>query len=214
MLTVECVGARLSGYLDGRLLFALTDVELTAGRIGLYCWHNTGARFTEVRVAPLTWTPYYTFSEEERLPAGKRVHVLSGNEADAPPAEPTLERRFVAGPGDPGLVRLPPDGTDVRVLAPHQGDSHTRRFLPTRAYVPLPDARVLRKADGTALFVALPNAPSGGVPPHSPPYRLQMAFRRNNQSVDPQSQVLREVDSATAEVVTLDIPGWAHGDPE
>ena len=60
-------------------------------------------------------------------------------------------------------------------------------------------ARVLRKVDGTGFFIVVPAAVPGQ-------YRLKMAYRRDNRSADPDSQVLSEAGSSAPEHVTIDIP--------
>lgn len=50
-LTIVAEGPHLRGWLDGEALFDLTDAGLAAGRIGLYCWANTGAHFERLVVA-------------------------------------------------------------------------------------------------------------------------------------------------------------------
>src|SRR5262249_20520375 len=48
LLALDCVGERLAVYLNGTLVFVVHDSDLASGRIGLYVWRNTGARFAEV----------------------------------------------------------------------------------------------------------------------------------------------------------------------
>jgi hypothetical protein len=50
LITIEAVGESLRVYQDGALVFAVTDETLERGTIGLYCWRNPGARFSDVRV--------------------------------------------------------------------------------------------------------------------------------------------------------------------
>ena len=50
LLTIEAVENHLRGYLDGQPLFDVTDASLGSGAIGLYCWNNPQARFTDIRV--------------------------------------------------------------------------------------------------------------------------------------------------------------------
>src|SRR5262249_48940175 len=38
LVTVDCVADRLAVYLDGALVIAVDDPDLTAGQIGLYAW--------------------------------------------------------------------------------------------------------------------------------------------------------------------------------
>ena len=137
VLTVDCVGERCTGYLDGVPLFTVEDSDLTAGRIGLYCWENTGARFAEVRVAAPAWTPYYTFGREGRLPAGTQVQIYAGNAADAPPEEPGVVRRFIASLDERGHLRLPTEGADLRLRMSGGTSGHIRRFLPDTDYTPI-----------------------------------------------------------------------------
>ena len=206
VLTLDCVGERLTGYLDGVRLFAVEDHELGSGRVGLYCSANPGARFAEVRVAAPAWTPYYAFGSEEPLPAGTRVKVYAGNEAEQPPEEPGVLRRFVASFDEPGRLRLPEEGANLRLRTVSGEGRHVRAFLPETSY----DAvamRVLRKADGTGFFVAEPaSTPVGWTYLAAGQYRLKLTYRRDNRAADPASQVLREADRSDPECVTIDIP--------
>ena len=49
-ITLDAFGNRLQGYLDGSRIFEVLDSDLTAGKIGLYCWGNVGANFFDVVV--------------------------------------------------------------------------------------------------------------------------------------------------------------------
>lgn len=51
-LTVDAIGSRLVGYLGAERLFEVTDGAHASGRVGLYCWGNSGARFERVEVLP------------------------------------------------------------------------------------------------------------------------------------------------------------------
>src|SRR5205085_9521627 len=67
-------------------------------------------------------------------------------------------------------------------------------------------ARVLRKTDGTGLFIMSPPAsPPGSLLPQDE-YRLVFTYRRNNRAVDPDSDVLSEAGDSAQEEVSLDIP--------
>src|SRR5262249_17758053 len=51
LITVEALGPSLRVYQDGALIFNVTDNNpITQGRIGLYCWRNTGARFSDLQI--------------------------------------------------------------------------------------------------------------------------------------------------------------------
>jgi len=68
------------------------------------------------------------------------------------------------------------------------------------------DARVLRKADGAGFFVVVPasNPPGSFLPPA--PYRFTLTYRRNNRSIDSDSEIFSEAGNSAAEQATLDIP--------
>ena len=208
VLTLDAVGDVLTGHLNGTQLFRVRDPDLAAGRIGLYCWANTGARFAEVRVAEADWIPYYRFGAvEPRLSAGSRVRVHSGNERDAGPAEPNLERRFIATLDDPGTVHFDPSGpVDLRVRRRGQDRGHRRCFLSGDAYTAVDDVRVLRKADGTAFAIVLdhPSPPGSRIPPGE--YRLSLTYRRDNRAARPDSLVLRQAGDQSPETVNIDVP--------
>ncbi len=206
MVALDCVGDHLTGYLDGSQLFTVEDSDLARGCIGLYCWENTGAHFAEVRVVTPLWMPYYIFKREERLPAGTRLYVFAGNVKDAPPEELGVVRRFVASLEERGRLRLPTDGVDLRLRASATSGGHARRFFSDSHYGAVADAKVLRNADGTAFFILVPTGspPNPTIPPGQ--YRLKMIYRRDNQSSDPDSQVLSQGGKSDPERVTLDIP--------
>lgn len=214
VLTVDCVADQLSVYIDGMHVFAVSDSDVASGRIGLYAWRNPGARFAEVRVAGPIWVPYYTFGQEARLPAGTRVRLYAGNEADAPPVQPEdrgVVRRFVAPLDEHGQVRLTPQGTDLRLVSASKTAEHMRRFLPDDTYTRR-DVRVLRKRDGTGFFV-VPAAPPPGSPLEVGQYRLAMTYRRNNQGIDADSQVFSEAGNTADEKARIDVPWQVRNVP-
>ena len=67
-------------------------------------------------------------------------------------------------------------------------------------------SKVLRKADGTALFVVSPAATPGGslLPPGD--YRLVFTYRRDNRTTDPDSEVFSEAGNTGTEESTLEVP--------
>lgn len=205
-VTIVAIGGLLRGYLDGALMFDIDDTDLAAGRVGLYCFRNTDARFSEVRIAAPVWTPYYTFGKESRMPAGTRVRVYAGNEADAPAEEQGVVRRFIASGADHGQLRLPADGADLRLRAPDGAEEHARRFLPDADYLFVAAIQVLRKADGTGFFVIVPSVTQASSALAPGQYRLRMTYRRNNQAIDPGSQLLSEAGNKSDERATIDIP--------
>ena len=88
VLTVDCRGHRLTGYLDGMEVFSLDDAKscgrpdrtLLLGERG--CALPRGARRRTHLDSVLP------FRDGDLLPAGTRVRVFAGNAAAAPPAEP------------------------------------------------------------------------------------------------------------------------------
>lgn len=212
LMTIDCAAERLIGYLDGVLLFAVDDADITSGAIALYCWGNVDARFADVRVAPRTWNTYYAFTREHVLPAGTRVQVLSGNEAESPSAadQAGLVRRFVATLADRGSIRLPAAGVELRLVAGSDDVVHARSFLPNVAYQAVDDVRVLRNADGTAFAVMIPSPDAPGSLLLHGDYRLRLNYHRNNQAAVAESQVFSQAGVTSDEAVTLDIPWISH----
>jgi len=204
LATVDCIGNQLRVYLDGVLIAEVKDGDLATGKIGLYCWGNTGARFTEVRVSEPTWRPYYTFQNEDRLPAGTRLRVYAGNLQTAPLEEPNVQRRFIANLDESGQTSFPGTGVDLRIVDSTNQAFHARRFLPESLYADISDIRVLRKSDGTGFFLLIPSATSSLLPKAQ--YRLRITYRRNNSAVDPSSLVYQEAGNSEDEQVLLDIP--------
>ena len=208
MLVLDCAGDCLTGYLNGIRLFSVTDAEHNAGRIGLYCWMNTDAQFSEVRVAPPVWTPYYVFGQEERLPAGTRVRIFSGSRSDAPDeGEQGIIRRFMASHGEHGRIRLSEHGSELRLITGGGIVGHRRMFLSHGDYSDVGDARVLRKGDQTGFFIVRP--PGFVFEPGL--YRLKMTYSRNNQAADPESQVFSQAGNIADENVKIDIPSTTGG---
>lgn len=67
-------------------------------------------------------------------------------------------------------------------------------------------SKVLRKADGTGLFIVSPAATSAGslLPPGD--YRLVFTYRRDNRALDPDSEVFSEAGNSATEESTLQVP--------
>jgi hypothetical protein len=212
LMTVDCAGERLSGYVDGVRLFALDDPDLHSGDIGLYCWANTDARFAEARVAARSWETYFAFANEGLLPAGTRVQVLSGNESVAGTSadQAGLVRRFAATLADRGSIRLPGSEAELRLVAGSSDLLHARSFLPSADYVSIADVRVLRKADGTAFAVVVPSTQVPGSHLVPANYRVRLTYRRDNRASEPDSLVFSQAGVAVDEVATLDVPWSSH----
>lgn len=135
---------------------------------------------------------------ERPLPAGTRIRLYSGAEADAHDADAGLVRRFVAAEGEGGHIHFGGRPVTLRLSS-----GHRRSFL--TGHVAL-NVRLLRKRDGTGFFVvpAAPPFPAGE-------YRFTLTFRRDISAVYPGSQVFSEAGVTLNEVVWLDVP-WAGPD--
>ena len=172
-LTIDCVGTRITGYLDGVELFSVTGDGPEVGSIGLYCSANPGAEFLEVQIAKTRWLPYYRFESEQPLAAGTRVRVHSGSSSKAANAGPLEAQRFVTSAFETGEVAFTSEHVDLRIRGP-QGIEHVRRFLRDEDYAILA-ARLLRKADGTAFAVV----PAKGKTLAPGQYRLALEWLRD-----------------------------------
>jgi hypothetical protein len=205
MVTIDCVGSRLCGYLDGIPIFAVDDEALARGRIGLYCWNNAGARFNDLVVAAPAWMRYYTFDEDEQWPAGTRIRVWGGSESASHETPGGVLARFGAALGEEGMLMFGTDSVRLRVRTPSVGSGHTHEFLAPSNWVTVAP-RVLRKADGTAFFLLIPSMQPPGSALNAGAYRLCFTYRRNNTALDPTSQVLRMAGDSSSELVTIDVP--------
>lgn len=209
MLTLDCNGSQLTVYLDGVRLFTIEDGDLLAGKIGLYCSANTGARFSDVRIASLVWMPYYTFSKESHLEAGTLVRVYAGSLKDAPPEETGIIQRFVVSLNDHGRLRLQRESVDLRVLVSSRGTGHRRQFLSDNLYKPLDakNLRILRKEDGTGFFLMISTAPPAIAPLIAGQYRLEMTYYRK---IKDESQIFSQAGNSDPEKVIIDFPWEAQ----
>lgn len=66
-LIIIAESGRLSGYLNDILVFDVRDYTHAAGKIAVYCWAEQGARFSHVRVFPVTLR-YQTYLMEDDFP--------------------------------------------------------------------------------------------------------------------------------------------------
>ena len=201
VVTVECVGARFSVYVDGQLACEVVDATFATGTAGVYAYACPGARFLGVSVAAPYWDEIYRFAGEEPLPAGTRLRIYSCAPGAAPAAPDGVLQRYAAAVGDAGVVRLPAAGADLRLTADDPAVAgHRRRFLPGGAYADT-SLTVLRSADGTGLFIM----PASGALTAGE-YRLGFTYERDITARDPDSQVLRQAGSTQPEVVSVNVP--------
>lgn len=108
-LVVEAVGGHLRVWVDGALLLGASDpTPLKAGTVGLWCWHNAGARFADVVVRDLRRQPPHRFDFAVRTSKFRSVgHMLAAAQVPAGVAklsQATLtaaEASAVANPSQP-----------------------------------------------------------------------------------------------------------------
>lgn len=199
LLTIDCVGELLRGYIDGVPLFSLTDSSHRGGRIGLYCWNNTAAEFYEVRMAAPVWAEHFSFSTESRRPAGSRVRVHSGHAWDMVQRTDGVENCFTAALDDNGRITFDTDEVTLRLSSPNRDVVHERPFL-NAPFTSVP-VKVLRKADATGVVI-FPVSGSLDIGE----YQLEIVYRRDNTAADAKSLVLRQAGQSSPEKVSLFIP--------
>jgi hypothetical protein len=148
------------------------------------------------------WTTYYTFATEAVLGDGIAVSVFSGSSAGAPAREPGTQQRFVAADASSAVVVFPTDGTGVelRLLDLTGAVVHQREFKGDPGLSQQTPVNVIRKADGTALFLFL--TPGAARPPGM---RLDFFFTRNpgTSTIPPPFPILRQAGSDTPERASL-----------
>lgn len=207
---VETIGTRVRAGIGGVPLFDLHDADVpAAGRAGVFVCAAAGGRFASftVMAAAPRWTPYAHFTGIGPIAGGRRVRLLAGRELEnvEPPVTGEIRRFQGIAPGNPAGVRLPVEGVDLRLIAPDGRTIHARRFPPDAAFVSTP-LHLLRAQDGTGLILTAPDAAAPGGSRLKPGvYRLSWTYRRDNRSVQPDSQVLRENGDSTPELVQMDV---------
>lgn len=185
----------LTGYRIEYLFSPVTIVDQAA--------NNTAARLT-VSNKPV-WKLFYTFgNESQKMPAGTRVRVYSGNAADMPALERGLVTRFTAQGADRGELRLQSGGVELRLVPPGSASEHQRYFLPADDYKPA-GAKVLRNADGTAFFIIVPAQNSAGSSLTTGHYNLKMTYHRDNRAADPHSRVFSKAGDSSDEHAEIDV---------
>ena len=79
-----------------------------------------------------------------------------------------------------------------------------RTFVRSSRYAAVPDATLLRRADGTGFAVLPASGPSGAGSFEAGEYRLELTYRRDNTGTDPESQIFRESGDSTPEATQID----------
>lgn len=138
-LVLAAVGTRLTGWLDGVPLLEAEDPDgPAAGRIGLYCWANVGARFAGVRVfgaEQLTGSPLASDDFDWDSPGTWRFETAGTQDGPAVWSVTDGELRQTSKVGDgtddgadlakPGTVALTGDNTwrDYRTVVRLRSDT-------------------------------------------------------------------------------------------
>ena len=193
-VTVNVIDECVRGWLDGEQLFNIAVSEEIKGSAGLYCCENPGASFGEFEIGAPFWLPYYTFGSERPLPAGNRTLITSASDAIAP--NPRTSIRFASDLDDPAFCRLPPNGTQLRCLAPDAIVRHRKEWIPKGDFAQL-SFRVLREADGTGIFL-VPDPPVTS----DVTVRLFLRYQRNKAG----SIRFSEVGDDSDQHVFIDLP--------
>ena len=201
VVTLDCVGSRITGWLDGRRLFVVDDEALASGRVGVRAEQAPGARFAEVRVGAPAWALLHRLGAEELLAAGTRLRLHPGGPDDAPPRAPGVQPRFAALPGEHGRLHLPHLPQRLRVIEPDGAAGHERDVRPAADYTTSGDVRVVRRADGTAFAVW-----RAGGPLVAADVRLALDFARDAGAASPELPVLSSGGETAPERAQLDVP--------
>jgi hypothetical protein len=206
LATIECIGQRIACYVNGVEVCEVADDALTKGRIALFTFKNSGAKFDFVRVQEAAWQNHYSFGKQTTVPAGHRIRVLSCSESFAPAPVPNTNDVFIAGPGEQGNFHFYGSACDLRVRDSLGKVKHARTFLRSSRYAPMPTIKLLRRQDGCGFFLALPSAVSEGSRFEHAQYRLKLAYRLDNTTSDVNSQIQREAGLSDSEITQIDLP--------
>lgn len=161
LLTIDCVGSLLRAYEDGDLLFCAEDDKLPSGSFGLYASDNPSACFRTVRIGVTEWRLLHDFGCEARLPEGSQLRI---------DARPTSARRQTASDAPEAPTRIvkpaPLQGAMavLRLSGPRRELLHRRLFVPPEGFTAV-SANVIRKSDGSDLFLLPPGTPGTGFQP-------------------------------------------------
>ncbi len=199
VLTIDAVGDRITGYLNGEQLFTVVDNTYADGKVGLYSSNNGTARFEEIRVAEMDWSTYFVFRGRESLSAGQRIRIESAPDLGQLAVVPGVLREHLVRPFDAGRLVFPASGALLRVSEPDGSGGHARLCLPDAALTEL-EVDVLRARDGSGLMVI----PSNDAPLVPGTYRVELRYRRTPS--DPEGAVLSENGETSDEIAVLEIP--------
>ena len=202
LVTLACDGDRLAAWVDGVLLFEVEDSAIPVGPVGLYRDAGSVIQYRELRVEPAVWSIYHRFVEEKRLSSGTRLRVYGCRPEHAPTPPDGVEERHAAASGEPGRIRFKSAGPGLRICGPagardgkkvsasepgtarkedEDPVGHRRAFRPAEDFAVVDGITILRKADGTGLFILQPVSASASLL-EAGDYRLKWIYRRDNRT--------------------------------
>jgi hypothetical protein len=196
-LTVDVYGDQVAAFVDGAELFRGVARAADHGSIGLFCYACQQAAFSSLSIGPAVWVTHYRFGAEQVLPSGSRVRVLQTSTGASTTPQPAVVDRHIA-PEDPQPGAFPARGVQLRVVARNGDPGHTRVFLPDAEFTGTVGARVVRKVDGTGVFIVPPLAAQIDVGE----YRWHFVYRRQGSGL----LRLSQDGDTNDEQVTLDVP--------
>ncbi|MEO6000549.1 MAG: hypothetical protein ABIN89_27135 [Chitinophagaceae bacterium] len=200
IVTVDCLGDHIIIYIDGVEKFEAFDKDLAKGQVGLYCWANSGACFTDVRVALPEWINYYRFGKEVPFSAGMRIKISTTKNTSVSGNDSNLTQRSFSIVDKENKPELSYKGVDLRIQSSQKKPEHTKHFLPETNYNTITGIRLLRKADGTGMFITAPTGSALSLGE----YRLRLSYLRETQ--DSSQQILSESGNKNPELVSIDFP--------
>jgi hypothetical protein len=199
LVTVDAFGDRIRVYVDGVKLCDQLDTSLPRGRVGLYCWANPGAKFTEPTVLAPQFVDYYRFQDETPLPAGTVIRIHAGAPHQVG-AEASFQHRSLLPPSEWGPVHMNPAGEVFRIMDPFGRETHCRPFLPIETYHSSP-LGLLRSQDGTLAYIFVPDNENVLGKVTKGHYRLNFTFHRQRDGLEP---VLRRAGSSAPEQAAIE----------
>jgi hypothetical protein len=202
---VKIVGAELGmGSADDEYvdLLALEDCDLAGWKLQMRDGSETisGLVDSPFDDPASAWLDLHAFAAGDQVDAGLRLRLYSGGLVH-PPLDHTHGTMNSVAPGTQVIARLPAGGADLRLLDSVGRTACATRILPTTAFAPVSQPRVLRKADATRL-VLLPNA-GAAIAPGA--YALAMRYRRDSSSIDPKLVILSQAGAIADELAFVSL---------
>jgi len=134
-LEIRATGPRLRIFLDGSVMFDVTDASLEQGRIALYCWGNTLCQFRDISMQREIGTAAEIPIAADNAPSDRKPAAAGIRVPAAPdPAEGAhVQPDAIPTTGGPAYIIGPGDILDISVW---------RDDALTKQVVVLPDGRI------------------------------------------------------------------------